>query len=150
MGRKKDPTKSKVIRGTFRKDREVAAVCPSNLELTPPNWLPAAVLPHFEELKKKLTAIGCNSHTFSETVAQAALRTNEIIQCNASIEKYGMSFLVESVSGEYLRENPAVGQRDRAMKHLNTLLGNLCLSPATLEKAPQKQSNTPPTKFSEL
>lgn len=135
-GRKRKPEYLKAIEGTQRKDRqnpeapEAAPAVP-----VPPDWLPHDAHPWFYVLVERLMGIGQASETFTETIAAAAGRILEIEQANEDIERYGR--IIESINikgDEKFQANPALGQRDKAVRHLQSLLAECGLTPATISK----------------
>ena len=131
-GRKKVPDNMKVIRGTFRDDRSnKTGLLPDPETPRSPSWLPADAREHFGILKERLDGYGLASKTHTEMIALAALRLSEIDSLNKVIEDEGMTFM--SPKG-LVKGHPAVKQRSDALRHLQSLLAEFGLSPASIGK----------------
>ena len=120
-GRKKLPDQLKLIRGTLQKCRASGASGGQDeTPMTAPEGLSEAARVHFAALKESVAQLGLYSATFTETLALAAMRLEEIAQCDAIITEHGR--IIETEAGSLLlRANPAVAMRDSAMRHLQSL-----------------------------
>lgn len=87
----------------------------------------------FRQLVQLLESEGRASPSHSEVIALAAARIVEIQRLTEEIDAHG--FLVDTPTtsgGTMLRLNPASTARDRAMRHLQSLLGELGLTPISV------------------
>lgn len=136
-GRKNTPKPCKVLKGTFRADRDnpVAPDPVAEGMLVPHDLLPAAV-PHFELLRERMHGIGLNSATYTKTVALAAIRCAQIDECQKFLtEKGGTTYdSVTAKDGLMVRAYPQVAHMSEAMRHLQSLLSTLGLDPTSIGK----------------
>ena len=81
-------------------------------------------------------------------LALAAERLAEIEECDELITEHGrlIAAVVNKNGDTSLRSNPAVAQKNEAMRHLQSLLSEFGLTPATRSKitAPKKKENVNP------
>lgn len=143
-GRKKTPDKMKIVKGSFRKDRandNAPNQAPDGMRA--PSWLPREAIEHFGVLKARIESFGLNSSSFTEALAMAAIRLWEIEDLTARIEEDGPIYLSVKYSKDddgklkksvLKKTNPAVGQRNEAMRHLQALLSEFGLTPASISK----------------
>lgn len=135
-GRKKTPEPLKLLRGTSRKDRQNADAPDAVPEsMRAPSWLPRGAVEHFGVLRARVEALGLDSATYTEALAIAAQRVYEIERLNAQIEAEGDTYKTIGVSGaECLKGHPGVAQRSEAMRHLQSILAEFGLTPASIQK----------------
>jgi P27 family predicted phage terminase small subunit len=147
-GRKRLPEHIREVKGTNRKDRSNPDAPVASADAPrPPAWLSSRrAVEHFGVLRTRIEDLGVASKTDTELLALAATRLAEIEECDELIAEHGR--LIESNStkgGLTLRANPAVGQRNEAFRHLQSLLAEFGLTPAARSKivAPKsgKQQN---------
>jgi len=150
-GRKSLPDNMKVIAGTDRPDRmNPDAPAPAEDMPRPPAWLNRRGVEHFGALRSRLEYLSIATSTDTEMLALAAARLAEIEECDDLIEEHGRLIVSMNDKGSTMvRANPAVGQRNEAMRHLHSLLAEFGLSAAsrTKVKAPKKK-DTAPSPFS--
>jgi phage terminase small subunit len=150
-GRKSLLTLVKKAKGTLRKDR-INKNEPKP-ELIPPRS-PAFLSPKASEwfgvLTARLQGIGIASVSHTENMMLAAIRLEEIESCDESIRGEGrIIYITEArtylgqviydkdnkpVLNVRARSNPAVAERSEAMRHLQSLLAEFGLSPASMGK----------------
>ena len=70
------------------------------------------------------------SRTDTEKITLAALRMEEIGNFTETIEKEGAFY----AAGDLVKRHPAVSQRDAAIRHLQSLLSDFGLDPASRSK----------------
>jgi P27 family predicted phage terminase small subunit len=131
-GRKQLPQSVKKLKGTAKPCRtNQEAPDPSVVLPEAPGWL-TGELEHvaFDILLGRISDMNVASATDTEMLAMAAKRLAEVWECDAVIQSMGRVIAV----GEGWRSNPAVGQKNEAMRHLHALLGEFGLSPATRQK----------------
>ena len=122
MGKGRKPTSDhlKLVKGTLRKERINHDAPVADIDSPrPPAWL---------------------SRRGVESLALAAMRMAEIEECTALIEEHGRVMIEE---GRPPRANPAVAQRNEAMRHLQSLLAEFGLTPSARSKitAPKKEKS---------
>lgn len=147
-GRKKTPDNVKLIRGSFRKDRandNAPNQAPDGMRA--PAWLPTEAVEYFGVLKSRIEAYGLNSSSFTEALAMAALRLSEIDELSAIIETEGRVYQTTNTKGDIsFKSRPEVAQRNEALRHLQGLLAEFGLTPASLGKVnagKQKEDKNP-------
>lgn len=140
-GRKRLPDNVKDIRDTLRQDRTnpYAPIVDPGAPKSP-SWLPVEAREYFGVLKERLDGINLSSRTNTEMMALAALRLSEIDALNEIIDKDGPVYKSTKLDKdgepvtELIKSNPAVSQRSEAMRHLQSLLAEFGLSPASVGK----------------
>ena len=135
-GRKPLPDHIKEVKGTTRKDRlNPNAPVASDDSPRPPMWLSRKSVEYFGMLRTRLEDLGIVSSNDTEVLAMAALRLAEIEECNALIEEHGRLITMYNRNGDKsVRANPAVSQRNEALRHLQSLLAEFGLTPAARSK----------------
>lgn len=150
-GRKKLPDALKVVQGTFRKHRASGDCGQDETPMTAPKTLSDSARVHFVALKVQVAEMGLDSATFTELLALAAERMEEIDECNAIIAEYGRIIETTTEAGSVLlRANPAVTMRNEAMRHLQSLLAEFGLTPTAAARVGAKKKDTRPQGFSDL
>ena len=144
-GRKKIPDQLKVISGTFQKCRGSKAVDRhDDTPMDAPEALPDGVLKHFETLRTRTASLGLDSATYTEVLVLAAMRMLEIELCTQAIADHGALVMTKTMSGsDLLRANPAVGMRNEAMRHLQSLLAEFGLTPSSIGRVGVKKKGEP-------
>lgn len=143
-GRKKLPDTLKVVQGTFRPHRGKTADAQSPDAMVAPESLSEVAQKHFETLRGRIAELGLDSATYSEALALAAMRMEEIDVYSAAILEHGAVIKAPTVAGgELLRPNPAVTMRDGAMRHLQSLLAEFGLTPSSIGRVGAKKKGEP-------
>lgn len=134
----------KILKGSFRADRandNAPNQAPDGMRA--PTWLPAPAVEYFGVLKTRVEQYGLNSASFTEAMAMAALRLYEIEDLTARIEVDGPIYISTKHTKDddgkihktvLKKSNPLVGQRSDAMRHLQSLLAEFGLTPATISR----------------
>lgn len=149
-GRKQKPEHLKVLEGTFRKDRKNNDAPEKNqAPMTPPFWLPENCLCYFNVIKERMETHKLGSASWTEAAAALAIRIREIQDCNEIIAEQGSVYKSEIVSDKpemneqgvmhypkkiLIKGHPAVTQRSEALRHLQALLSEFGLTPASIGK----------------
>lgn len=143
-GRKKTPETVKLLKGSFRKDRANDSApnqAPDGMRA--PSWLPREAVEYFGVLKSRLEEYGLNSSSYTEALSLAAMRLAEVDELNQIVAEDGPIYLSEKWTRDddgnlkktvLKKSNPAVGQRNEAMRHLQSLLAEFGLTPASVSK----------------
>lgn len=149
-GRKLKPTNLKVIEGTFRKDRNNNKQPKLTVSLPDvPQWMLEDAKERFETNAKLLEEMGVVTKADSGIVAQIAMREYEISLLNQDIKSNGYVFIKRDKKGDVVmaRANPAVGQRNEALRHLQSLYAECGLTPAARGKVtvlkPDEEEDNP-------
>lgn len=138
--RPKEPALKKLA-GTERKDREVTPVPgadPSTAPMICPLHLSDLAQLHFASIAKMLEDQGRSNPHFAEHVALLALRLEQIQRYQAVLEVEGDTYTTESAKSvaeqlivtRMVRARPEVTMLSDAMRHAQSLLGELMLNPA--------------------
>jgi P27 family predicted phage terminase small subunit len=152
LGRKKKPHKLHVIQGTARPCR----TNPRAPEAEPdaplaPDYLAGRARKYFEVLMDRIRSMGYLSRSHTEILALAALRLAEVDELTVLIEREGPTYftvrpVVDAKGAPLLgpdgkpmysklkKGHPAVSQRSEAMRHAQSLLAELGLSPSAMNR----------------
>jgi phage terminase small subunit len=157
-GRKRIPTKLKLIKGTAqpcRMNKNEPAPDPGAPRVT--KWLPdEQAKKYFLLLTERLERVGLASKTFQEMLGLAAQRMAEIDILNKVIAEEGSTYTATrldkngEIVTEQIKAHPAVAQRSEAMRHLQSLLSSFGLSPADISKVSGLDLGGKPNKFGNL
>ena len=140
-GRKQTPKQGKILKGTFRKDRDnpnAPVQAPDSMRA--PSWLTKKASEHFGALRVRIEALGLDSSSYTEALGLAAMTLEEIEKHTATIEEFG-AYSYETMSaqgGRMIRPHPAVAQRSDAIRRLQSLLAEFGLTPAAIGKVSAK------------
>jgi P27 family predicted phage terminase small subunit len=151
-GRKGTPKEFKVIKGTFRKDRDNPDA-PKPQEGSPeaPDKFTARQAELFGRLTARLQALGIASPSYTEMLMLAARRWAEIEECDRLIEQYGRVYETTNQGGDRaLKQNPAVAMKNEAERHLQSLLAEFGLSATAIGKAKAVKNGAPSSEWREF
>jgi P27 family predicted phage terminase small subunit len=134
-GRKRIPDHLKVVAGTDRPDRSnsAAPVPPKDIPQAP-GWLTVRGAEIFAGLVALLDSMGIASSADTQVITLCASRIEEVEITTALIEDNGRTYETTSDTGTMYRTRPEVGQRNEAMRHAQSLLSELGLTPAARSK----------------
>jgi P27 family predicted phage terminase small subunit len=135
-GRKRTPDHLKVVAGTDQACRmnPHAPVAPATLP-SAPDWLSARATEIFDGLVATLDQMGIASSADTAVIAMAASRLEEVEITTALVEDNGRTYDTTTEAGGTMhRSRPEVAQRSDAMKHAQSLLSELGLTPAARSK----------------
>lgn len=135
-GRKRKPDHLKVIAGTDQACRmnPEAPVAPTTLPIAP-EWLTKRAAELFDGLVAILDEMGIASSADMQVIALCASRLEEVEITTALVEDNGRTFETVNESGSTMyRSRPEVAQRNEAMRHAQSLLSELGLTPAARSK----------------
>lgn len=135
-GRKRKPNHLKIVAGTAQPCRmNPNAPEPSKALPVPPEWLSARAAEWFTSTLAILSGMGIASADHVDMLSLAATRYDEILDCTAVIEDMGRTYIVTATSGSRMfKPRPEVAMRNDAMRHLQSLLAEFGLSPASVSK----------------
>jgi len=153
QGRKAIPTQLKIIKGTHQPCRDKDVPEPSTLKPVPPSWLNQRAKMIFHHMVRRLDDLGLASRSHTEAIALLACRMEEVERFDKMLGE-GFEFPIKKQNGEYeikkflgdiyvttntygdpvFKDNPIVARREKAMKHLHSLLTEFGLSPASAQK----------------
>lgn len=135
-GRKRKPTQRKIVEGTARPDRanpNEPTPAPGRPEA--PVFLSGDERAYFGLIVARLTAEQRASSSHTEAIALLAQRFVEIDDASMIIQRDGRIYESKTTQGGLMiRSHPAVAQRSEAMRHAQSLLAELGLTPASLSK----------------
>ena len=136
-GRKKQAPELAALKGTARKDRDKAKgsdVAPAGVMICPAHLGDLEQL-YFGSIAKLLTEQSRASHHFTEIVAMLAVRLAQIERYKAVLECDGDTFETATATGALMiRKHPAVQMLSDAMRHAQSLLGELMLTPSAAQR----------------
>lgn len=130
--RRKEPALKKLA-GTERADRELAPVPgadPSTAPMICPLHLSDLAQLHFASIAKMLEEQQRANPHYAEHVALLALRLEQIQRYQAVIEVEGDTYESFTKTGRMIRARPEVTMLSDALRHAQSLLGELMLNPA--------------------
>lgn len=135
-GRKRKPDHLKIVSGTAQPCRmNPDAPEPSDEMPEPPAWLSERAAEWFLKTLGILDGMGIASADHVDMLSLAAARYDEILDCQAIIEDLGRTYTVTTISGSIgFKARPEVAMKNDAMRHLQSLLSEFGLSPATVSK----------------
>ncbi|NCP10370.1 MAG: P27 family phage terminase small subunit [Sphingomonadales bacterium] len=131
-GRKRKAPELKALAGTVRTDREnvLGEPAPDGPMIAPLHLSDLAQL-HFGSIAKMLEEQERASPHYAEHVALLALRLEQIQRYQAVLEVEGDTYETETATGSILiRARPEVAMLSDAMRHAQSLIGELMLNPA--------------------
>lgn len=134
-GRKRKPDHLKVVSGTDRPDRtnDAAPIAPARLPIAP-GWITVRGAEIFDQLVALLDEMGIASCADTQIITLCASRIEEVEITTALIEDNGRTYETVSDTGSMFRSRPEVAQRNEAMRHAQSLLSELGLTPAARSK----------------
>lgn len=136
-GRKRKPTAQKKLEGTMRPDRaNPNEPAPAPVRPQSPEALSGSERAYFDLIVARLAAEKRASSSHTETIALLAQRFVEIDDTTLIIQRDGRIY--ESVNEDtgtvMIRAHPACALKSEAMRHAQSLLSELGLTPASLSK----------------
>ena len=138
-GRKRKAPELKVVQGTFRDDRD--AKVNEDVPLGPmiaPLHLSEYARGHFATVAGILEEQKRSSPHYAEHVGLLALRLEQIAMYQAVIETEGCTYRSEKKVDDLLqvlvKAHPAVAMLSEALRHAQSLLGDLMLNPSAALK----------------
>lgn len=151
-GRKPAPPELKVLKGESRPSRLRPDHAPRVQGAPePPDWLAAEEREEFEAYVEKLDKLGVLSATDDGVIAMAAMRRVEIKTLSADIAAQGHTFEgIDKNGNPIVRANPAVGQRNAAMKHLQSLEASMGLTPSDRGRVSSTKAQKEENPFADL
>jgi P27 family predicted phage terminase small subunit len=135
-GRKRKPDHLKIVTGTAQPSRmnSEAPAAPTDLP-KPPHWLTVRGTEIFHGLVAILDEMGIASSADAAVITLCASRIEEVEITTALVEDNGRTFETVNESGSTMyRSRPEVAQRNEAMRHAQSLLSELGLTPAARSK----------------
>ena len=154
-GRKVIPIGIKQAKGTHRPHRDKETYTASSKRPLPPSWLNQRATGIFRHMVRRLKAIGLASGTHTEALALLSCRMEEVERFDKMLNENtgtdgkpqnGYIYTTTNSFGDpILKENPAVGLREKAARHVHSLLTEFGLTPASAQKVgtkkPAKEKN---------
>ena len=132
MGRKKKPTKLKVIEGTFRKDRSSESEpFPDVCIPLPPDHLTDTAKKEWERISRELYSLGLLSEIDMAALAGYCQVYGRWADAEAQLKEG--SILVKTNSGNII-QSPLVGIANTALKLMHKLLAEFGMTPASRAK----------------
>jgi phage terminase small subunit len=120
-----------MLAGTARKDRELAIgeAAPDGPLIAPIHLSDIAQL-HFGSIAAILEAQKRSSPHYAEHVALLSQRLEQIQRWQAVLEMEGDTYQAKTAHGFLIRARPEVAMLSDALRHAQSLLGELMLNPA--------------------
>jgi len=146
-GRKRIAPEIKALRGTTRKDREPVSDATPKGSMICPQHLGDLEQLYFGSIAMLLNEQGRASRHYGEIVSMLAIRLAQVERYKSVLECDGDTFATESVKTigagtknekhvvtRMIRKHPAVQMLDSAMRHAQSLLGELMLTPSSAQR----------------
>ena len=143
-GRKVIPIGIKQAKGTHQPCRDRETYTPAPGKPSPPSWLVHRAKGIFRHMSGRLDKVGRASETHTEVLALLASRMEEVerfdkmLNESADAEGKPQNGYVYATTNSYgdpiLKEHPAVRCREKAMRHVHSLLAEIGLTPASMQK----------------
>ena len=132
-GRKPIPNYLKIAKGTLRKDRQKEIPEASNSKPIPPSWLNKRAKQIFHQLTRRLEGNGCRaSSTYTEIHSICASRLEEVERFDKALNDERQNGYVYTTTNAFgdaiLKDNPMVAMREKAMRHVQSLLVEMGLT----------------------
>jgi len=148
-GRKVIPIEIKKAKGTHRPHRDRETYTPSSKKPSPPSWLNKRATAIFRHMAGRLGDVGLASGTHTEALALLSCRMEEVERFDKMLNEStgadgkpqnGYIYTTTNSFGDpILKENPAVGLREKAARHVHSLLAEFGLTPASSQKVGTKK-----------
>jgi P27 family predicted phage terminase small subunit len=150
--RKRKPHALHLIQGTARPCRSNPHAPEAEKDVpVAPEYLGGRAKKYFEVLTDRIRCMGYLSRSHTEILALAALRLAEVDELTALIEREGPTYFTvravvdakgapllgpdgKAMYSKLKKSHPAVSQRSEAMRHAQSLLAELGLSPSAMNK----------------
>lgn len=135
-GRRRQPRHLKLVKGTFRPDRDGEEAPPQSAELPrAPEHLQARAAEIFSDLVTIIDGMGMATADHRHMLAMAATSLWEWERHEDVLESLGWTYTTVSMSGsQTFKPRPEVMMRNLAMKRAESLLSRFGLSPADVGK----------------
>lgn len=108
-------------------------------EVLPPDYLDELEAKKFNELSERLLAINILSRQFIEIQALCAQKLAEVETLSKIIKEEGLTYITKSVNKIDIRkQNPAVPLREKAQRHVQSLLSEIGLTHTSVSRTGAK------------
>jgi P27 family predicted phage terminase small subunit len=159
-GRKVIPINIKKAKGTFQACREKIVPKPSSKRPIPPSWLNKRAKQIFRHMDGRLAELGMSSASHTEVLALLACRQEELerfdkmlndtVPDENGVVKGGYIYEAKNSFGDIiLRDHPAVKLREKAARHVHSLLVEFGLTPSAAQKVGTKKETKKKNEFDE-
>jgi len=159
-GRKVIPISIKQAKGTHQPCRDKDTYTPVSRKPVAPPWLNARAKAIFRREVKRLDEIKLASATYTGIIALLASRWEEAERFDKQLnESKGASgdsqngyvyATTNSFGDPVLKEHPAVRLREKALRHVHSLLSELGLTPASAQKVGTPKKDGKKNAFSDF
>ena len=137
-GRKIIPINIKKAKGTHQPCRDKVVPEPSKEKPVPPKWLNGRAKQIFRHMVKRLDELGLASRSHTEAIALLACRMEEVERFDKMLNDGNENGYVYKTTNSYgddiLKEHPAVRLREKAARHVHSLLTEFGLTPSSAQK----------------
>ena len=134
-GRKTIPINIMRAKGTLKKHRIKNVPDPSDKRPISPSWLNKRAKQIFWHMTNRLNDIGLASRTHTEAIAALSSRMEEVERFDKILNDEGYFYNAKNSLGfEVKKEHPAAKLREKAIRHVHSLLTEFGLTPASIQK----------------
>jgi len=143
-GRKVIPIEEKKAKGTHRPCRDKDVPAPSKKKPLPPTWLNKRAKMIFHHMVKRLEELSLASRSHTEALSLLASRMEELETFDKLLNTgEGYTYKIETEDGGFIiKEHPVVKLREKAARHVHSLLTEFGLTPASAQKVGTPKQKT--------
>lgn len=150
-GRKKTPANLKVLKGTYRKDRDNETTGSGSPVMVPPYFLSCRAKEIFNGLYQKIKAMSYSDNSHSDMLGLLALTLEEVELLTETLKDKSLSYETISTAGEKVHKaRPEVKQRADAIRRSQSLLSEFGLSATAQGKIAFKKTQKTDNPFDEF
>lgn len=140
-GRKQKPKHLKLVTGTFRKHREKNSIKPDVGLPMPPAYFTDLQKQIFVRLVEELDKLNLASRSWSEVITQCAIRIAGYQQHQEFLNANSYTYETTNTMGDKVpKARPEVAMRNEDLRHAQSLLAELGLSPTAIGKVTPSQA----------
>ena len=151
VGRKAIPIQIKKLKGTHQPCRDKDVPEPSKKLPYRPSWLNKRAKQIFHHMVGRLDELGLASRSHTESIALLSSRMEEIENFDKVLNAGGESlyfYKTKTADGsEIIKEHPAAKLREKAARHVHSLLTEFGLTPAAAQKVGTPKKKTKKNDF---
>lgn len=139
-GRKKKPKHLKLVTGTFRKHREKNSIAPDLSLPSAPEYFTELQKQIFGRLVDELNKLNLASRSWSEVITQCAIRIAGYQKHQEFLNLNDYTYETTNTMGDKVpKARPEVAMRNEDLRHAQSLLAELGLSPTAIGKVTPMQ-----------
>jgi P27 family predicted phage terminase small subunit len=153
-GRKVIPMEIKKAKGTYQACRNRNKPEESIEKPTAPDWLNKRAKKIFKDIVQRLDELNLASATYTDIIALLASRQEELERFDKALNNDEENGYVYKTTNSYgdpiLKENPIVRLREKAARHVHSLIAELGLTPSGINKVGARPEKVQKNEFDDL